>query len=110
MGLDIYISTNLAEQYVPKKYQQYTDFGIKGWWLVPYVRTFGNFRDGCGCINISTYLNVSVPSWETIEEYVKGEYPNNYNTIWTKEDHENFIAALKYFAANDYDSYLQYDY
>jgi hypothetical protein len=109
MGLDIYILTDLPEQHVPRQYQNYLDFGIKGWWLVPYVRTFGNFKDGCGSINISNYLKVSVPSWETVEEYVKGEYPNDYSRIWTKEDHESFVAALKYFATNDFDSYLQYD-
>lgn len=110
MGLDLYINSDLPEQSIPTRYHQYLDSGIKGWWLVPYVRTFGHFKDGIGCIGVSDYLQGVIPSWETVEEYLKGEYPNNYSKIWTKQDHDNFIDALQYFADNNCDSYLRYNY
>lgn len=110
MGLDIYIITDLSERFVPKQYHQLMDFGIKGWWLVPYVRTFGDFEEGIGSICVSNYLKDHMPSWASVEEYLKAEYPNNYSKVWSKEDHESFVNALVYFANNDYDCCLQYDY
>lgn len=108
MGLDVCVTTDLPVESIPSEYRQYIDLGIKGWWLKPYVSGFGYFDEGVGDINIYTYIINHLPSWKDVQEHLKEEYPEDYETVWTEADHICFINALLYFYVNDRNSSLAY--
>lgn len=101
MGLTIYIATDKPG---PDKYRFYEDDGIKGKWLRPYVKC-RNIDDGMSAIHITKYLNLC-PEWDVVYS-INNE--RGLSNCWTKEQHEHFLEALRFYAKHDPKSMITMD-